>query len=56
MVRGVPTEVVVSNLAEPGTTLREAGAPARSSRPAIEGRKRDIVRLDALDSSLASGS
>lgn len=42
VVRGVP-RAVLSNRTVPGTTRRVDGTPARSSRPAIEGRRSDIV-------------
>lgn len=36
-------KAVLSNRTVAGTTRREDGTPARSSRPAIDGRRSDIV-------------
>jgi hypothetical protein len=36
-------KAVLSNRTVPGTTRLVNGAPARSSRPAIDGRRSDIV-------------
>ena len=43
VVSTVPAAVWVSYRLELGIARRHDGAPARSSRPAIEGRSKDIV-------------
>ena len=43
VVRGVPTVVCESKRLELGIDRNEGEPPARSSRPAIDGRSRDIV-------------
>lgn len=43
VVRGVPNAVWLSYRTDAGTTCRAAGAPALSSRLAIDGRRNDIV-------------
>jgi hypothetical protein len=48
VVSGVP-KAVLSNRTVAGTTRREDGTPARSSRPAIEGRRSDIVCCAPLE-------
>jgi hypothetical protein len=43
VVRGVPTAVCESKRFVLGIDRNEAGPPARSSLPAIDGRSKDIV-------------